>query len=56
MFVAWLITISVFLICIYTTIVIIDGLKEKDQYDLAILHSQYKNIAINNKVIKKQTA
>lgn len=56
MFVAWLITISVFLICIYATIVIIDGLKEKDQYDLAILQSQYKIIAINKEVIKKQTA
>lgn len=56
MFVAWLITISVFLICIYASIVIIEGVKEKDQYDLAILNSQYKNIGLNNKVIKKKTA
>ncbi|WP_162990369.1 hypothetical protein [Mesobacillus foraminis] len=48
MFVAWLITVSLFLICI--------SAKEKDQYDLAILHSQYKNITINNKGIKKLSA
>jgi hypothetical protein len=56
MFVAWFITISVFLICIYATIAIIDSVKEKDQFDLEILQSQYKNIAISKKVIKKQIA
>jgi hypothetical protein len=53
MFVAWLITISIFLICIYATFIIINGLKEKDQYDLANLQLQYKNLAIHDKGIKK---
>ncbi|TCN22743.1 hypothetical protein [Mesobacillus foraminis] len=56
MFVAWLITVSLFLICISATFIIINGLKEKDQYDLVVLHSQYKNITINNKGIKKLSA
>ncbi|WHY92161.1 hypothetical protein QNK12_01080 [Neobacillus cucumis] len=54
MFAAWLITISVFLICIYATNIIMNGLKEKDQYDLAILHSQLENLTINhNRIAKK---
>jgi uncharacterized membrane protein len=56
MFVAWLITISVFLICIYSTYVIIEGIKEKDQNELAILKSQYKKISIDEKSINKQIA
>lgn len=49
MVVAWLITIAVFLICIYASTVIINGLKEKDQYDLAQLESQLKNKTKNDK-------
>lgn len=56
MFVAWLITISIFLLCIYATFIIINGLIEKDQFDLAILHSQYKNKTIHDEGIKKQIA
>lgn len=37
MFVAWFITISVFLICIFATITIMDGIKETDKMDLAKL-------------------
>ena len=48
MLVAWLITIGLFLMCIYATTVIINGLKEKDQLDLAELQSQLKNTAKNN--------
>jgi len=40
MFVAWLITISLFFICIYSTVVIINGVKQKDKYDLAQLQTQ----------------
>ncbi|MEH7436726.1 hypothetical protein V7182_04450 [Neobacillus drentensis] len=47
MIVAWLITIGLFLVCIYATTVIINGLKEKDQLDLAELQSQLKNTAKN---------
>ena len=48
MIVAWLITIGLFLVCIYATTVIINGLKEKDQLDLDELQSQLKNTAKNN--------
>ncbi|MEH7303055.1 MULTISPECIES: hypothetical protein [Neobacillus] len=48
MIVAWLITIGLFLVCIYATTVIINGLKEKDQLDLAELQSQLKNTAKKN--------
>ncbi|WP_413299966.1 hypothetical protein AA0X95_17270 [Bacillus sp. 1P10SD] len=48
MIVAWLITIGLFLMCIYATMVIINGLKEKDQLDLAELQSQLKKITKNN--------
>jgi hypothetical protein len=48
MIVAWLITIGLFLVCIYATTVIINGLKEKDQLDLAELQSQLKNTVKKN--------
>ncbi|MGG3560060.1 hypothetical protein ABES03_00160 [Neobacillus rhizosphaerae] len=48
MLVAWLITIGLFLMCIYATTVIINGLKEKDQLDIAELQSQLKKTAKNN--------
>lgn len=54
MFVAWLVTISLFLICISSTYVIINGLKEKDQYDLTNLHSQLINKNIKDTKILKQ--
>ncbi|MDN3019612.1 hypothetical protein PH210_25945 [Paenibacillus sp. BSR1-1] len=53
MFVSWLIVISTFLICLYATVIIINGLKEKEQQELAELHTQL-NIAINNTEIMKQ--
>ncbi|MEW9052473.1 MAG: hypothetical protein AB2392_15035 [Neobacillus sp.] len=56
MFLAWLITIGIFLVCIYATFTIVNGLKEKDQKDLEILQSQYKNLTIQNKGTKKQIA
>ncbi|MGM0900662.1 MAG: hypothetical protein ACQEXB_06070 [Bacillota bacterium] len=54
MFVAWFMTISLFLICYYATVTIINGLKEKDKYDLAILHSQIENMSISNEEVRKQ--
>jgi hypothetical protein len=48
MIVAWLITIGLFLVCIYATTVIINGLKEKDQLELAELQSQLKNTVKKN--------
>ncbi len=54
MFVAWFMTISLFLICIYSTYVIINGLKEKDAYDIVQLQSQFKNIAKTDHKILKQ--
>ncbi|MDR6123582.1 uncharacterized membrane protein (DUF106 family) [Bacillus sp. SLBN-46] len=48
MIVAWLITIGLFLVCIYATTVIINGLEEKDQLDLAELQSQLKNTTKKN--------
>lgn len=54
MFVAWFMTISIFLICLYATVTIIYGLKEKDQYDLAHLHAQMNNIAKSDKEMIKQ--
>ncbi|NHM30822.1 hypothetical protein [Neobacillus terrae] len=48
MFAAWLITIGLFFIGIYASMVIMNNLKEKDQLDLAILESQFKNITTND--------
>lgn len=54
MFVAWLITISLFLICAYATSIIINGLKEKEQSELAELHLQLQNITLNNPALMKK--
>jgi hypothetical protein len=54
MFIAWLMTISLFLICYFATVTIMNGLIEKDNYDLAILHSQQENISIMDEVVRKQ--
>jgi hypothetical protein len=53
MFVAWLMTISIFLICISTTYVIINGLKEKDHYELAQLQTQFLNVIPHKPEMKK---
>lgn len=54
MFVAWLMTIGLFLICIYSTYVIINGQKEKDQYDLAILQTQFSDVVTKNPEMMKK--
>ncbi|MGG3467477.1 hypothetical protein ABES02_08310 [Neobacillus pocheonensis] len=54
MFVAWVITISLFLICSYATIVIINGLKDKEQAELAELDVQLQKITLNNPELMKQ--
>jgi len=54
MFVAWLISISLFFICIYSTIVIINGVKERDEYDLAMLQSQQNFAPVSAAKDKKQ--
>jgi hypothetical protein len=46
MIIAWLFSILLFGICIYATYVIINGLKEKDQYDIANLQSQVEKDTI----------
>lgn len=54
MFVAWLMTISLFVICYYSTVTIMNGIKEKDQHDLALLHSQIENRLIINEEVRKK--
>lgn len=44
MFLAWLMCISFFIGSYYTTMVLFDRLKEKDQSDLANLEIQLKNL------------
>ncbi|MCD4838364.1 MULTISPECIES: hypothetical protein [Neobacillus] len=53
MFLAWLMTISLFLACIYTTIVIFDRLKERDASDLAQLQAQLEKMGMDHKRMKK---
>lgn len=53
MFLAWLMTISLFLACIYTTIVIFDRLKERDASDLAQLQVQLEKMGMDHKQMKQ---
>ncbi|GAA0342548.1 hypothetical protein GCM10008967_36210 [Bacillus carboniphilus] len=50
MFAAWLITIFLFVICLYFTIVIINGLKEKDEHELVQLKIQFQNLDQKNEL------
>ncbi len=54
MFLAWLMIISILLICIFSTITIFNRLKESDEYELANYQSQFKNITMNEIEITKQ--
>jgi hypothetical protein len=54
MFVAWLMTISLFIICYFATVTIMNGIKEKDKHDLAILHSQIENRFITDEAVRKK--
>lgn len=53
MIIAWIITISLFAICLSATVIIMDGVKQTDEMELANLHSQYKNIEIKSNNLKK---
>lgn len=52
MFVAWLMTISLFIICYFATVTIMNGIKEQDKNELTILHSQIENRFIPDDVRK----
>jgi hypothetical protein len=54
MFLTWLMCISYFIGSYYICIVIFDRLKEKDQADLALLETQFKNMAVNPEQSMKQ--
>lgn len=54
MFVAWLMTISLFVICYYSTVTIMNGIKEKDQQDLALLHAQMENKWMMKEEVRKK--
>lgn len=49
MFVAWLMTISLFIICYFATVTIINGIKEQDKSDLAVLQAQLENRFLTDK-------
>ncbi|QOR68085.1 hypothetical protein IM538_08240 [Cytobacillus suaedae] len=47
MVLAWIITISLFLLCLSATMFIMNGVKQSDEQELAEFHSKFKNVAIN---------
>lgn len=53
MILAWIITFSLFLLCLSATVFIMNGVKHSDEKELADLHSTFKNIAINTKNLKQ---
>jgi hypothetical protein len=54
MFVAWLITIGLFVICFYSTSTIINGINQKDQQDLAALEAKIKDLSLTDPERNKQ--
>ncbi|MBS4213679.1 MULTISPECIES: hypothetical protein [Neobacillus] len=56
MAVAWLVTIGSFILFYYTTSVIIEGLREREQYELSILDAQIQSNFANYSEIQKQAS
>jgi hypothetical protein len=54
MFVAWLMTISLFIICYFATVTITNGIKEQDTYDLAVLQAQLESRTIMDGEVRKK--
>lgn len=54
MFIGWTLSIILFVICIGTTMLIMDALKERDKEDLANSHLQLQNLPDKNKQMTRQ--
>ncbi|MBE4907609.1 hypothetical protein IMZ08_05965 [Bacillus luteolus] len=46
MILAWIITFSLILLCLSATVLIMNGVKQTDEQELADLHINIKNIAV----------
>lgn len=56
MAVAWLVTIASFILFYYTTSVIMDGLREREQYELSILDDQIQSNFANHSEIPRKAS
>ncbi|WP_157951001.1 hypothetical protein [Peribacillus acanthi] len=54
MFLAWLMIISIILVCIFSTLTIFNRLKEIEEYEIANFQSQFKKLTMNKTEKMKQ--